>query len=117
MGKEGKNTIKDLPLDDRPREKLLLRGAHNLSDAELIAILLRTGKRGKSVLEIARDLLKREGTLAALATKFLRGKRLFGARSKRELMGRLNREISRCKEETHQMKGLLSKTGAEWEQQ
>lgn len=69
MGKEAKNTIKDLPLDDRPREKLLLRGAHNLSDAELIAILLRTGKRGKSVLEIARELLKREGTLAALASK------------------------------------------------
>jgi len=69
LGKQGKNTIKDLPLDDRPREKLLLRGAHNLSDAELIAILLRTGKRGKSVLEIARELLKREGTLAALASK------------------------------------------------
>ena len=69
MEKKEKNTIKDLPLDDRPREKLLLRGAHNLSDAELIAILLRTGKRGKSVLEIARELLKREGTLAGLASK------------------------------------------------
>jgi DNA repair protein RadC len=65
----GKNTVKDLPLDDRPREKLLLRGAHSLSDAELIAILLRTGKKGKSVLEIARELLKNEGTLAALAAK------------------------------------------------
>jgi len=69
LEKKEKNTIKDLPLDDRPREKLLLRGAHNLSDAELIAILLRTGKRGKSVLEIARELLKREGTLAGLASK------------------------------------------------
>ena len=53
--KEGKKlTVKDLPLDDRPREKLLLRGAQSLSDAELVAILLRTGKKGKNVLEIAR---------------------------------------------------------------
>jgi len=64
-----KFTVKDLPLDDRPREKLSLRGSQNLSDAELIAILLRTGKKGKSVLEIARELISREGNLAILATK------------------------------------------------
>lgn len=69
MEKDLRNTVKDLPLDDRPREKLLLRGAHSLSDAELIAILLRTGKKGKSVIDIARELLKKEGTLAALASK------------------------------------------------
>jgi DNA repair protein RadC len=62
-------TVKDLPLDDRPREKLLMRGAQNLSDAELIAILLRTGKKGTSVLEISRELIKSEGNLAVLATK------------------------------------------------
>jgi DNA repair protein RadC len=64
-----KFTVKDLPLDDRPREKLSLRGSQNLSDAELVAILLRTGKKGKSVLEIARELISREGNLAILATK------------------------------------------------
>jgi DNA repair protein RadC len=64
-----KFTIKELPLDDRPREKLLLRGAQSLSDAELVAILLRTGKKGKSVLEIARELISSEGNLAMLATK------------------------------------------------
>ncbi len=64
-----KLTVKELPLDDRPREKLLLRGSQNLSDAELVAILLRTGKKGKSVLEIARELISIEGNLAMLATK------------------------------------------------
>jgi DNA repair protein RadC len=64
-----KLTVKELPLDDRPREKLLLRGAQNLSDAELIAILLRTGKKGKSVLEISQDLINNEKNLALLATR------------------------------------------------
>ena len=57
MNEDKKLTVKELPLDDRPREKLLLRGAQSLSDAELVAILLRTGKKGKSVLEIARELI------------------------------------------------------------
>jgi DNA repair protein RadC len=47
----------------------LLKGAHNLSDAELVAILLRTGKKGKSVLEIAREIISNEGNLAMLATR------------------------------------------------
>lgn len=63
--------VKELPLDDRPREKLILRGAGNLSDAELIAILLRTGKKGKSVIGIAQELLKQHDNLAVLATKSL----------------------------------------------
>jgi len=61
--------VKELPVDDRPREKLLLRGAQNLSDAELVAILLRTGKKGKSVLEISRELINTDSNLAMLATK------------------------------------------------
>jgi DNA repair protein RadC len=69
MVENKKLTVKELPVDDRPREKLLLKGAQSLSDAELIAILLRTGKKGKSVLEIARDLIKSEGNLAMIATK------------------------------------------------
>jgi DNA repair protein RadC len=69
MKEEKRLTVKDLPLDDRPREKLLLRGAQNLSDTELIAILLRTGKKGKSVLEIAREIIKNDGNLAMLATR------------------------------------------------
>lgn len=61
--------VKDLPLGDRPREKLLLRGAQNLTDAELVAILLRTGKKGKSVLSIARELVSDRANLAVLASK------------------------------------------------
>ena len=49
--------IKDLPPDARPREKLLARGASALSDAELLALLLRTGIKGKGVLQMADELL------------------------------------------------------------
>jgi len=56
-----------MPPDDRPRERLLKAGASALRNAELIAILLRTGTKGRSAIEIAEDLLKRYGTLEALA--------------------------------------------------
>ena len=49
--------LKDLPADARPREKLLARGPAALSDAELLALLLRTGIQGKSVLHLADELL------------------------------------------------------------
>ncbi len=58
--------ITDWPLDDRPREKLLSKGADSLSDAELVAIFLRTGIRGKSAVDLARDLLQSCGSLSAL---------------------------------------------------
>ncbi|MBC8344647.1 MAG: DNA repair protein RadC [Candidatus Marinimicrobia bacterium] len=51
--------IKDLPKHKRPREKLIEKGAENLSDAELLAILIRTGRSGKSALDIARETLKK----------------------------------------------------------
>jgi DNA repair protein RadC len=50
--------LKDLPLEAQPREKLLSRGAGALSDAELLAILLRTGIAGKGVLQMAEELLQ-----------------------------------------------------------
>ncbi len=50
-------SLKDLPPDARPREKLLARGPGALSDAELLALLLRTGLAGKSVLQLAHELL------------------------------------------------------------
>ena len=58
--------ITDWPADERPREKLLSQGAAVLSDAELLAIFLRTGIRGKSAVDLARDLLTRFGGLRAL---------------------------------------------------
>jgi DNA repair protein RadC len=51
--------ITDWPLAERPREKLLAQGAGALSDAELLAIFLRTGIRGRSAVDLARDLLTR----------------------------------------------------------
>lgn len=53
--------IKDLCPDERPREKLRLRGAKALSNAELLAILLGSGTGGKSVLEVAQELMKTAG--------------------------------------------------------
>lgn len=61
--------VKDLPIDDRPREKLLLRGSQNLTDAELLAILLRTGTKGKSVILMAQEIINKENNLAQLAAK------------------------------------------------
>ena len=58
--------IKDWPAEDRPREKLLIRGATSLTDAELLAIFLRTGTPGKSAVDLARELLEDFGSLKAL---------------------------------------------------
>jgi DNA repair protein RadC len=61
--------ISDWPAAERPRERLLALGAPTLSDAELLAVLLRTGVRGKSAVDLARDLIERfkglNGLLAA----------------------------------------------------
>lgn len=51
--------IKDLPKVDRPREKLIAKGVDNLKDSELLAILLRTGTKGKNVIEIASQILSK----------------------------------------------------------
>ncbi|SJZ67054.1 DNA replication and repair protein RadC [Trichlorobacter thiogenes] len=64
------NAIKDWPEDERPREKLLKRGAAALSDAELLALVLRTGDAaaGKSAIDLGRELLERcNGNLRELA--------------------------------------------------
>ena len=59
--------LRDLPEDERPREKLLAKGAEVLADPELIAIFLRTGTPGRSAIELARELLDRFGSLGAIA--------------------------------------------------
>lgn len=58
--------ITDWPADERPREKLLARGATALSDAELLAVFLRVGVRGKSAVDLARELITRFGSLTRL---------------------------------------------------
>lgn len=58
--------ITDWPTHERPRERLLLQGPSALSDAELLAIFLRTGVRGKTAVDLARELMDTFGSLRAL---------------------------------------------------
>ncbi len=64
--------ISDWPLAERPRERLLAQGAGSLSDAELLAVILRTGLPGKSAVELGRDLLERFKGVAGLFASDLR---------------------------------------------
>lgn len=61
-------SIRDWPTGERPREKLLAAGPHMLSEAELLAILIRTGARGLSAIDIARGLLTEFGSLRGVLT-------------------------------------------------
>jgi DNA repair protein RadC len=65
--------IRDWPADERPREKLLGQGPGALSDAELLAIFLRTGVAGKSAVALARELIVAFGSLRALLSADLAG--------------------------------------------
>lgn len=56
-------TIHDLPAKERPRERLYHKGAENLSDSELLAIILRTGSKGESVIVLAQKLISKFGSL------------------------------------------------------
>src|SRR5512143_4217075 len=58
--------IRDWPEDARPREKLLKQGAAALTDAELVAVFLRTGVVGKSAVDLGRELIERFGGLGGL---------------------------------------------------
>ena len=66
-------SIRNWPAAERPREKLLEHGSSSLSDAELLAIFLRTGVSGKSAVDLARHLLTEFGSLRALLEADLRG--------------------------------------------
>lgn len=60
-------TIKELPIEDRPREKLITFGESKLSNSELIAILLSSGTRGRTAIELAQDILCHSNGLLGLA--------------------------------------------------
>jgi len=59
--------VADLPREDRPRERLFRLGPAVLTDAELLALILRTGSGGRSALDLARDILCRYGSLGEIA--------------------------------------------------
>src|ERR671919_336073 len=65
--------ISDWRPEERPRERLLARGARALSDAELVAILLRTGMRNKTAVDLAGELLEKFGGMAKMLEADLRG--------------------------------------------
>ncbi|MEE7566995.1 hypothetical protein HH297_11495, partial [Xanthomonas sp. Kuri4-3] len=64
--------IRDWPTNERPREKLLARGATALSDAELLAIFLGSGLRGRDAVQTSRDLLMKHGPLRELLDRTAR---------------------------------------------
>jgi DNA repair protein RadC len=68
-GTHHRMTIKEWPEEDRPREKLIARGAEALSEAELLAVLIHTGTAGKSALDLARELLREYADLRALSRR------------------------------------------------
>ena len=76
--------IADWPEDQKPREKLLQRGADSLTDPELLAIILRTGVRGKSAVDLARELLERvPGLLRSAARRPRRDPEILAAWGRR----------------------------------
>ncbi len=59
-------TVKELPPDERPREKLIKYGAEKLSNPELLALIIRTGNRDRTAIELSQDILNKFGGLKAL---------------------------------------------------
>lgn len=95
-----RDLIRDLPAEERPRERLLTQGPEALSDAELVAVLLRTGTRGKSVLALATELLQEfDGLAGLLAARYpeLRRDGLGRAKASTLLASlELGRRVARC---------------------
>jgi len=65
--KNNPENIKNWPIDERPREKLLKHGAQSLADTELLAILLRTGVKGESAIDLARKILQKFKTFRKMS--------------------------------------------------
>ncbi len=61
-----RSNIKEWPEDERPREMLLEKGPEALSDAALLAILLRTGRQGQNAIELAREVIEKFGGISGL---------------------------------------------------
>ena len=100
--------ISDWPAAERPRERLLASGARSLSDAELLAVILRTGLPGKSAVELGRDLLTRFKGIAGLISANLVGVKGLGP-AKRAQFEAAMELVRRClKEDLHAGNALTS---------
>jgi DNA repair protein RadC len=105
--------IPDWPVAERPRERLLAHGAAALSDAELLALFLRTGIRGKSAVELARELLARFNGLGGLmaAPGNLQDVKGLGPAKKAQLAAVME-VAKRCLRQDLQSGGALTSPGA-----
>lgn len=94
--------IRHWPLDERPREKLLLYGADKLSDSELLAIIIKTGKENKSAIDLGRELINKFGNFRNIDSRGITELKLSGIGNAKvaqikaaiEIGKRLNREKS-----------------------
>jgi DNA repair protein RadC len=100
--------ISDWPAAERPRERLLANGASALSDAELLAVLLRTGMRGKSAVDLARELLDRFKGLRGLFGSDLVGVKGLGTAKRAQFEAVLELAKRSVKEDLAQGAALTS---------
>lgn len=108
----GYQSIKQWPKGERPRERLIKFGAHNLSDAQLLAIIIRTGGSGKSALDLAIEMLNSFGNLTKLKNASLSEFACFNGMGKAKVSQiKAALELGRRLFEEHQQKGPVFLTG------
>ena len=100
--------ISDWPLGERPRERLLAHGAAALSDAELLALLLRTGIRGKSAVELGRELLEKFKSVAGLFASDLSNVKGLGPAKRAQFEAAMELARRSLKEDLHAASALTS---------
>ena len=101
-------SIKDWPTNERPREKLLARGAQALSEAELLAVLFGSGARGQSAVDLGRSLLTEAGGVAALLCRDLGRARGLGPAKRARLAAALELARRCLGEELREREALTS---------
>src|SRR6266511_3417143 len=102
--------ISDWPVSERPRERLLAQGAASLTDAELVAVLLRSGVRGKSAVDLARDMIERFQGLGGLLKGDLRGVKGLGTAKRAQLEAAIELARRSMNEELRRRPALTSPT-------
>jgi len=100
--------ISDWPPGERPRERLLMLGAAALSDAELLAVVLRTGMRGKSAVELGRELLERFNGVAGILGANLSGVKGLGPAKRAQFEAALELARRSLKDELRAASALTS---------
>jgi DNA repair protein RadC len=100
--------ISDWPPGERPRERLLALGAAALSDAELLAVVLRTGIRGKSAVELGRELLERFKGVAGILGADLNGVKGLGPAKRAQFEAALELARRSLKDELRSASALTS---------